>query len=236
MKYTTMKNLLIIFLIVSLAFPISVVSQNINQTDANGQKQGVWTKTYSNGVPRYEGQFKNNHPTGEFKYYYESGKIKAITIFSTDGVVARTKTYHENSQPMAEGKYIKQKRDSIWLFYSDVDGKLLSSETYKKGILHGTTKTFYPETGNVAEIIEYVNGIKEGPYKKYFPDGELMTEGTYKNDVLEGKFLLYYPNGKIQVKGKYKNGRQIGNWEYFDENGKHISEEDFKKENAEEKE
>lgn len=228
-----MKNLSILFVIAVVLFPLSLVSQNINQTDANGQKQGVWTRTYSNGVPRYEGQFKNNHPFGEFKYYYESGKIKAVTVFSTDGIVARTKTYHENSQPMAEGKYIKQKRDSIWLFYSDVDGKLLSSETYKKGVLHGTTKTFYPETGNVAETIEYFNGIKEGPYKKYFPDGELMTEGTYKNDVLVGKFTLYHPNGKIQVKGKYKNGRQIGNWEYFDEEGNPVSEEDFKKDNVE---
>jgi antitoxin component YwqK of YwqJK toxin-antitoxin module len=135
---------------------------------------------------------------------------------------------------MAEGKYIKQKRDSIWLFYSDVDGKLLSSETYKKGVLHGITKTFYPKTGNVAESIEYVNGIKEGPYKKYFPDGALMTEGTYVNDLLDGKFTLYHPNGNIQVKGNYKNGRQTGNWNYFDEDGNAVSEDDFKKDNIEE--
>lgn len=229
-----MKNLVILFVIASLVFPLSLVSQNINQTDANGQKQGTWTKTYSNGVPRYEGQFKNNQPVGEFKYYYETGNLKAVTVFSTDGIVARTKTFHENKQPMAEGKYIKQKRDSVWLFYSDVDGKLISSETYKKGLLHGTTKTLYPETGNVAESIEYKNGIKDGSYKKYFPDGALMTEGTYVNDLLDGKFILYHPNGEVQVKGKYKNGRQIGNWNYFDEDGNPVSENEFKKDNVEE--
>ncbi|PLX13652.1 MAG: hypothetical protein C0598_03170 [Marinilabiliales bacterium] len=226
-----MKQILGLLVFVIIIWPSAVISQNINQTDANGQKQGIWTKTYSNGVPRYEGKFKNNHPIGEFKYYYESGNLKAVTVFSSDGIVARTKTYHENNLPMAEGKYIKQKRDSIWLFYSDVDGELLSSETYRKGVLNGTTKTYYPKTGNVAEKIEYVKGIKQGPYRKYFPEGEIMTEGIYVNDNLDGDFTLYHPNGKIQIKGKYKDGRQVGNWEYFDENGNPLNEEDFKKDN-----
>ncbi len=90
--------------------PSLMFCQTFNQSDANGMKQGKWTKNYSNGTPRYEGQFKNNHPYGEFKYYYESGALKAITRFSTDGIVAHTKTFHENKQPMAEGKYIKQKK------------------------------------------------------------------------------------------------------------------------------
>lgn len=229
-----MKQIVGFFVVVFALSISSLFSQNINQTDANGKKQGVWTKTYSNGVPRYEGKFKNDHPIGEFKYYYESGNLKAVTVFSPDGIVARTKTFHENKQPMAEGKYIKQKRDSVWLFYSNVDGKLLSLETYRKGVLNGTTKTYYPETENVAESIEYVNGIKQGPYRKYFPEGELMTEGTYVDDNLDGKFTLYHPNGKVQVKGMYNSGRQVGNWEYFDEDGNPLSEADFKKDDSEE--
>ncbi|NOY50542.1 MAG: toxin-antitoxin system YwqK family antitoxin [Chlorobi bacterium] len=217
-----------IFIMGMVLVPSLMFGQTFNQSDANGMKQGKWTKNYSNGVPRYEGQFKNDHPYGEFKYYYESGALKAITRFSTDGIVAHTRTFHENKQPMAEGKYIRQKKDSIWLFYSDVDGKLISSETYKKGVLDGISKTYYPDNGNVAESTAYKNGLKEGEYRKYFPEGGIMTEGRYVNNELHGDFTLYFPNGKIQIKGKYNNGRQVGNWEYFDEDGNAVSEEEYK--------
>jgi len=220
---TTIITLLIVLQSVTFA-------QSVNQTDANGMKQGRWTKTYSNGVPRYEGQFKNDKPYGEFKHYYENGTLKAITNYSPDGVVARTKTFHENSQPMAVGKFIKQKKDSLWTYYSEVDGKLISDETYRKGVLNGLSRTYYPETGNIAESIEFKNGIKKGKLRKYFPEGSIMTEGTYKDDQLDGEFTLYFPDGSIQLKGLYKNGVQIGRWHYFDENGNEISESEFKKE------
>jgi len=219
------------FLIILVLFsPLFIVAQSINQTDANNNKQGKWKKTYSNGVPRYVGQFKNDKPFGKFEYFYISGALKAITNYSPDGVVARTKTFHENSLPMAEGKYINQKKDSVWFYFSELDGKLISEETYKKGELNGISKTFYPESGKIAESIEYKNGIKQGELRKYFPEGNIMTKGTYKDDLLEGDFTLYFPKGNIQLKGEYHKGRQIGNWQYFDEEGNELSEDEFKEE------
>jgi len=211
-----------------LTTPLFILAQSVNQSDANGMKQGRWTKTYSNGVPRYEGQFKNDKPYGEFKHYYENGTLKAITIYSPDGVVARTKTFHENSNLMAVGKFIQQKKDSVWTYYSEVDGKLISDETYRKGVLNGLSRTYYPETGNIAESIEFKNGIKQGKLRKYFPEGNIMTEGTYVDDQLDGEFTLYFPDGSTQLKGQYKNGIQIGQWHYFDEQGNEISESEFK--------
>ncbi len=222
------KVKLIIILLLSL--PLISVSQSLNQTDANNLKQGKWGKTYANGKISYEGQFKNDKPYGEFKHYYISSALKAITNYSPDGVVAHTTTFYENSLPMAEGKYINQKKDSVWNFFSEFDGKLISQETYNKGELNGLSKTFYPESGNIAESIEYKNGLKQGDLKKYFPDGSIMTEGFYKNDLLDGDFTLYFPEGNIQLNGKYLNGRQIGNWQYFDEEGNEISEDEFKEE------
>ncbi len=219
------------FLIILVLFsPLFIVAQSINQTDANNFKQGKWGKTYSNGVSRYVGQFKNDKPYGEFRYYYISGALNSITDYSSDGIIAHTKTFHENSLPMAEGKYINQKKDSVWLYFSELDGKLISEETYKKGELNGLSKTFYPDSGNIAESIEYKNGIKQGELRKYFPEGNIMTKGTYKDDLLEGDFTLYFPKGSIQLKGEYHKGRQIGNWQYFDEEGNELSEDEFKEE------
>lgn len=218
-----------VFLSLLFLAPLLSAAQSINMSDGNGQKQGKWTKSYANGIPRYEGQFKNDKPYGEFKHYYISGVLKAITNYSSDGVIARTKTYHENSYPMAEGKFIMQLKDSVWRYFSDVDGELISDETYKKGKLDGISNIYYPESGKIAESIEYTDNLKNGELRKYFPEGNIMTEGTYVNNQLEGVFILYFPNGKIQLEGKYKNGRQIGNWTYFDEDGNQVSESEFKK-------
>ncbi len=49
----------------------------------------------------------------------------------------------------------------------------------------------------------YVKGKKTGPYKEYYPSGQLAVEGTYLNDIKNGKWTRYYPNGKLQSEENY---------------------------------
>lgn len=219
-------RILIIYLLV--LFPFIIEAQTFNNTDASGKKQGKWTKTYSNGVPRYEGQFKNNMPYGDFKYYYESGSIKAVNSFSPDGIICRSKNYHENGKLKAIGKYIKQKKDSTWTYYSEIDEVVILKENYKHGVLTGTVTAYYPENKKIAELTTYENGEKNGEFKKYFADGTIMAEGYFTKGLPDKAFVSYYPNGKTKVKGKYKNGLRVGEWKYYDEKGKSITEDEFK--------
>jgi len=224
-----MRKILFISIVILLVFPVHSFSQDLNQVDDLGRKQGKWLKTFPNGVTKYEGQFRNDQPYGEFKYYYKDAKLKAVTHFSDDGIIAHTATYHENGNPMAKGKYINQQRDSTWNFYSDMDGSIVMKEDYKNGMLDGKSILFFPGKNQPDEITNYVQDVKEGPYLKYFPDGKIMTKGTYKNDRLEGDFNVYYDNGKTEIKGYYKNGIQIGNWQYFNEKGEPLTEKEYKK-------
>lgn len=222
-----MRKFLLFISIIFLSFTY-LQAQDLNQVDSNGNKQGKWRKTYLSGVIKYEGQFRNDKPYGIFKHYYEDAQLKANTTFSDDGIIAHTKSFHENGQPLADGKYINQKRDSTWNFYSDIDGSLVSVENYKIGTLYGLNILYYPGQDQVAEITEYISGKKEGPYLKYFPDGKIMIEGNYSNNQLDGKYTVYYDDGTIEIDGKYLNGIKEGNWDYYDEEGKTISEEDYK--------
>jgi len=129
---------------------------------------------------------------------------------------------------LAKGKYINQKRDSTWNFYRDIDGNLIAKEDYRKGKLNGKSILYYLDSGKPAEIREYKQGVKEGTYLKYFPDGKTMTEGLYHNNQLHGDFTVYYNDETIEIKGQYENGRKSGNWEYFTENGEPITEEQYK--------
>ncbi len=194
----------------------SFAQENYNRIDTNGWKQGKWIKMWSNGEIKYKGQFHDDQPYGEFRYYYPSGKLKAIMTFQEDGKKAHNITYHENGEKMAEGDFIQQKKEGIWKYYGE-DGKLIYEETYHNGTLNGKKITYYPESGQPFEVLEYKNGIKNGKWIKYFPEGTMMTQTQYINGKLEGDFVNYTPEGKILVKGKYKNDKQDGVWEFYDE-------------------
>lgn len=48
---------------------------------------------------------------------------------------------------------------------------------------------------------KYVNDRKEGIWKKYNINGDVMAEETFKNGSLDGPCKYYYPNGKISAAG-----------------------------------
>jgi antitoxin component YwqK of YwqJK toxin-antitoxin module len=198
-----------------------------NQTDNQGRKIGKWVGKHDDGSLRYEGQFRNDRPFGEFRYFYPSGKVRAINQFSMNGRVAHNRTFFEKGQLMAKGKYVAQKKDSTWRFYSEVDGALISEDDYQDDLLHGKVRNYYPETGILAELMHYNEGQREGVWEKYFPDGSLMTKGTYKNDLLNGKLIIFHPSGKVQISGSYENGVRTGTWFTYDQDGKLIEEETY---------
>ncbi|MEI8006730.1 MAG: toxin-antitoxin system YwqK family antitoxin [Bacteroidota bacterium] len=212
-----MNRLLLVFIIFGMN--IFVFSQDsINFTDALGRRQGVWKKVDKDGHKKYDGQFKDGIPVGEFRYYYADGKLKTVSLMSGEGKTARTVSYASNGRKIAEGKYTNEKKDSIWRYFSELDGVLLSEENFITGTRSGVFKTFYPN-GNVTEVIHFREGRKDGEWVQYFDDGKLKFKGTYVNDEKEGPFAGYFHNGKISFSGAYKTGHMDGPWTFYEENG-----------------
>ena len=224
-KRTLQLPLLILVLLTQLAFG----QTGYNKVDASGMKQGQWLKMWNNGVVKYKGFFKNDKPTGVFNYYYPSGKLKSVMTFSEDGSKAHNIAYHENGKKMAEGNFVNQKKMGVWKYFSDVDEKLVSEENYKNGLREGKSTTYYIDKGKPFEVTEYVKGIKNGEWVKYFMDGQIMTRTFNVNGKLNGDFVNYDPNGTLIVKGQYSDGEMDGTWLYYDEKGKFYRKEVYSK-------
>lgn len=222
------KYCLIIFLFLFSYSGIIAQESERNQMDGKGRKQGYWKKYDEMGYVRYEGQFKDDIPIGKFNYFYPNGKVRAVSLMSNDGKVSRTKMFHRNGKLMAEGKYFQQKKDSIWNYYSEYDGVLLSTEIYIETKKQGVWKNFYPD-GRVAEEITYENNFKNGSWKRFHTDATVKLEGNYQNDLKEGSFKLFHPNEQLELSGTYENGLQNGLWTQFDDKGKKLKEEIYKK-------
>jgi antitoxin component YwqK of YwqJK toxin-antitoxin module len=64
--------------------------------------------------------------------------------------------------------------------------------------------------------------IKEGTKKKYYSDGQLLSEATYKAFRKHGPYREYHPNGQIKVEATFKEGRLHGTARAYDEQGNMI--------------
>ncbi len=188
-----------------------------NSQDVAGRKQGHWIKFNENQKKIYDGNFVDDLPEGKFTYFYESGTPWSITIFSKKGTIGYSKLFNTEGKITGEGKYVNQKKDSLWKFY-DVDGKVISNEMYLNGEKNGSAKVFYPNS-QLAEEKLWLNGKIDGASVKYFDDGTLKFKCNYVKDKIDGKAVYYYPTGKVSVEGNYKNDFKNGSWKYYNQDG-----------------
>jgi antitoxin component YwqK of YwqJK toxin-antitoxin module len=216
-----MKNLLFFLLIT-----VQGISQNF--IDANGKKQGQWSKLYpGTKVYQYKGQFKDDKPVGTFMYYYQSSKLKAIVKHIEGTNRSEAQFYHDNGVIMSRGIYLDLKKDSVWSNFGPT-GRLSNKETYKADVLHGKKTIFFvSEDPNdksqiVSSISNYKEGLLEGEFVEYFDGGSMKEKGNYLNGKKSGFWMKYSITGSIMIEECFKEGLRNGWTKSFDESGKEV--------------
>ena len=198
-----------------LAISFCASSQNettINKTDNQGRKQGHWIKKYPNENAMYDGYFKDDHPVGEFRRYYEDKSLKSVLSYIAT-------IYHPNGSISSKGTYVDQMKEGKWQFFSAfTDGYLISEENYSKNLKNGTSVKFYPDS-TIAERLTYLNDIKQGEWIQYYPSGTVCLKSDYLNGKLNGKFEVWSENGRIEFSGQYKNDSRDGLWAIYKNDG-----------------
>ncbi len=198
-----------------------------NKLNENGQKVGKWEVYYENTKQlRYIGQFENDKPTGNFIYYYPSGSFSANMNYKNDSI-SYVVHYHENGNFMGAGKFINQKKDSIWVLYNK-QGELVSKSTYRLGVLTGNQEVYYPvnirEEEKIAERYFIDNGSKHGKWEQFFTDGKIKASGNYIKGSKNGEFIYYIGDSIVEMKGTYINDLKEGKWYYFNSESKESDE------------
>ena len=101
-------------------FSYSLLGQTINRRDADGLKQGFWEAVDSRGMPVYRGTFKDDKPVGEMKRFFPTGELRLIMNYDNTSNFARVRFFLPNGRLAAQGNYIDNKRDSVWIFYNQL--------------------------------------------------------------------------------------------------------------------
>ena len=81
------------------------------------------------------------------------------------------------------------------------------------------------KTTNKAAIVDsFKNGERDGEFKRYYLNGNLLMRYYFEAGNVEGPWEDYYPNGKLLMSGQMKANKEVGNWKYYDENGNLLGE------------
>lgn len=229
-----------------VAFPFISFAQpsndQINYLDINNKKQGFWCKRDAQGNKIFEGTFKNDVPVGEFKRFHTNGKVKHLMNYSAENPLeVSIEMFNEQGILIAKGIFYDQKKHGVWQYFENK--QLVAEDTYNNGTLDGTSTIYWQTTKNkqVAEIKNWSQGEKDGPWVWFYESGQVRMNANYAHNKLNGKFIVYYANGATMLSGVYKNDRRDGDWIYKNEdgstkiilkyaNGKMLNEDEFERE------
>ncbi len=204
-------------LIFFLIFLPGIVFSQVNQTDSNGLRQGLWQKKQDNGRLLYEGNFKDGKPVGEWKRYHPGGQLKALIVYNGD--TAFTQLFDVWRNKVTEGNFLDQKKEGIWKIFKD--NYVVADEEYRGGAKNGVSHQYY-DTGEIMEESHWKDGKQNGDYQVFFKNGQPYIQSKMKSGQRDGLFLVFYENGQPEREAAYKNNLRDGEWKFYNSNGEYM--------------
>lgn len=77
---------------------------------------------------------------------------------------------------------------------------------------------------------KFIDNLKDGVWKKYFPNGLVENEMSFLKGIPKGNYTKYFDNGKTQESGVWDKNKQIGTFKRYHPNGKVAQEFNFNEE------
>lgn len=201
---------------------------------------GDYSHFYQNGAVNKKYSNQSDMANGRFESYFLNKQMEEGGNYSQDNLDGDWLGFHENGNPRYKGSFLMGKNVGKWEFFHS-NGTLKEVIHYNNdGEKHGKNPVYTYE-GKLHRTIEYnqdkVVGIshhnEEGvninewrdeggnmEFQSYFPDGRLMSSGSYVNGKIEGFFNAFHPNGNIRYQVNVVEDLFEGPYEEFHSNGK----------------
>lgn len=122
---------------------------------SNDEKNGEWIKYHPDGkTPKLIGTYKNNHPTGDYRKFYTTGKLKEKGTFIRNQFADSLKRYHENGVLEYEAWYNANGKEDGTVNYYFANGQLEFTYTAHNGVQKGVAYRYY-KSGEIKEVVHY---------------------------------------------------------------------------------
>jgi antitoxin component YwqK of YwqJK toxin-antitoxin module len=188
--------------------------KNIGQREVtNGNPIGEWKYYYESGKLSAIGKYENGKATGKWKEYYKTGQLQTVKTYKNGVLNGQIENYSENGFLDVVGMYVNGKpHGELRAYLENVPESF--GHMFENGERTGIRKTYY-ETGKLKEVGMVVNDTKIGEWKYYYESGELSGIGKFENGKLTGERKEYYRNGNLKSSITFVDGNQLGLYEIF---------------------
>jgi uncharacterized protein len=189
----------------------------------NGKPEGYWKTYYVTGVKRSEGRYTNFKLDSIWIFYDQAGDTTDKISYLFD---KKNGYYLKYKKDPGTGVYLWSKElyaggkreGTGYVFFPD--GKIQQTISYNDGKREGLSKE-YDRFGNVITLMEYNNdflvsrekinrtdsqGLKQGEWIDFYPNGAKKSEKTYKDNQLHGYYKEYDQRGMLTLTMLYDNG------------------------------
>ncbi len=165
----------------------------------NGKREGNYKKYYKTGELKIDCHYINGKLNGSCKTYYKSGKLKLECNYINGKKEGILYSYEENYKTQLN--YINGNIEGKAYIYITDSNILCCEIEYKNGKQCGEFKTYYDD-GSVKNVFSAINLKKNGNYKKYDENNNILVDCNYKNNLLHGECKIY-ENGKEETRNYY---------------------------------
>ncbi|NLA48351.1 MAG: hypothetical protein GX876_02680 [Bacteroidales bacterium] len=189
----------------------------------NGKPEGYWKSYYVTGVKKSEGRRTSFLLDSIWIFYDQVGdtteKISYL-LGKKNGYYLRYKkdAFSELYLWSKELFAGDRKEGTAYIYYPD--GKVQNTVLYRGGRKEGLSRE-YDRNGELISLLEYNNdflisrerinrtdskGLKQGPWKEFYPSGNIKTEKNYRDDLVHGYYKEYDSKGRLTLTMLYDNG------------------------------
>ena len=189
----------------------------------NGKPEGFWKSFYVTGIKKSEGKRTSFLLDSIWVFYDQTGD----TLEKINYLYGKKNGwYFKYKKDPSRGLYVwskelfaaDSKEGTAFIYFPD--GKIQQTFIYNSGRKEGLSKEFDKE-GKIITLLEYRNdflvsrekinrtdnnGLKQGDWKEFYPNGSIKSEKTFKDDLLHGYYKEYDTKGKLVLTMLYENG------------------------------
>jgi antitoxin component YwqK of YwqJK toxin-antitoxin module len=197
---------------------------NMNRTDEQGRRQGLWVTYHPNNMVESMGYFVDSLRDGAFVFINERGWVIAEENYRM-GVFDGTQRYYNFGQLTKLAMYKNGQLDGIYETYSR-NQIIAERHFYENGVKHGLSTWFF-DNGKPSFVYPYDRGKIEGEVKVYYQSGAIKSVTKYMDNEMNGAHFEYHETGIMALSGQYKKGQKKGEWITYNEQGDPIKKEKF---------
>jgi hypothetical protein len=107
-------------------------------------------------------------------------------------------------------KTIKPKDNKIYYWFKG--GLIHNAQGGTAGVLLDGKFVKMYHSNQLAELGEFNDGLKDGLWKTWYPNGVIETTQSWSNGLKSGSYYHYDENGVLLEKGKYREDIKHGQW------------------------